>query len=230
MRRKLSIFLLVLLFLSFTTCSRIVNKFIADKNLTKVNDLWPDVPKMDGLASSEADLPVYIHLLMRTALNNLYRLNKEGEDKTPSKGDWAVFTTPKSPDDVKSFYSNERMTSFGQWEASQKSTCLDGKQYSFSGVACVFAKTVSNRGNGLLIVASQDDAKKQTTVFFVRVETDETPNANKPATTTPTPRGGIKPISWNAPYGIEKRPMPTSMNLDELLPTQVGPYSRALLE
>jgi len=185
---------------------------------------------MDGLASSEADLPIYIHLLMRTALNNLHRLNKEGEDKTPSKGDWAVFTTPKSPDDVKSFYSNERMTSFGQWDASQKSTCLDGKQYSFSGVACVFAKTVNNRGNGLLIVASQDDPKKQTTVFFVRVETDETPNANKPATATPTPRGEIKPISWNAPYGIEKRPMPTGMNLDELLPTQVGPYSRTLLE
>lgn len=230
MSRNLSISLLLVLLISLTSCSRIISKFIEDKNLTKVNDLWPDVPKMDTLASSEAELPVYIHVLMRTALNNLYRLNKQGEDKTPSKGDWAVFTTPKSPDDVRNFYSNERMTSFGQWDASQKSTCLDGKQYSFSGVACVFAKTVNNRGNGLLIVASQDEAKKQTTVFFVRVETDETSNANKPATGTPTPRGNIKPISWNAPYGIDKRPMPTGMNLDELLPTQVGPYSRTLLE
>jgi hypothetical protein len=225
------ILLLVVLLLSATSCSRIINKFTEDKNLTKVGDLWPDVPKMDGLASSEADLPIYIHVLLRTALNNLYRLDKEGEDKTPSKGDWAVFTTPKSADDVKNFYSNERMTSFGKWDASQKSTCLDGKQYGFSGVACVFGKTVNNRGNGLLIVASQDEKKKETTVFFVRVETDETPNANKPTdAASPTPRGEIKPISWNAPYGIEKRPRPAGLNFDELLPKQVGPYTRTLLE
>jgi len=230
MNRRLATILFFALLFSLTSCSRIVNKFIADKNLTKVNDLWPDVPKMDGLANSEAELPIFIHVLMRTALNNLYRLNKEGEDKTPAKGDWAVFTTPKSPDDVKSFYSNERMTSFGQWDASQKSTCLDGKQYNFSGAFCVFAKTVNNRGNGLMIVASQDEKKKETTVFFVRVETDETPNANKPPPASPTPRGNIKPVSWNAPYGIEKRPMPTGVNLDELLPTQVGPYTRTLLE
>ena len=231
MSRKLAIIFLLALVFSLASCSRIVNKFIEDKHLTKVNDLWPDVPKMEGLASSEADLPIYIHVLLRTALNNLYRLNKEGEDKTPSKGDWAVFTTPKSADDVKNFYSNERMTSFGKWDASQKSTCLDGKQYSFSGVACVFGKTVNNRGNGLLIVASQDEQKKETTVFFVRVETDETPNANKPTNAaSPTPRGEIKPISWDAPYGIEKRPMPSGLNLDELLPKQVGPYTRTLLE
>ena len=230
MRKLVAITLLLPLLLSITSCSRIINKFTEDKNLTKVGDLWPDVPKMDGLTSSEAELPVYIHLLMRTMLNNLYRLNKEGEDKTPAKGDWAVFTTTKSADDVKNFYSNERMTSFGQWDASQKSTCLDGKQHGFSGVACVFGKTVNNRGNGLLIVASQDEAKKQTNVFFVRVESDETANSNKPPSVPSAPRGEIKPLDWKAPYGIEKRPMPAGLDLDALLPKQVGPYTRTLLE
>ena len=223
--------LFLALLLSATSCRRIINKFTEDKNLKKVGELWGDVPRMDGMTDSEADLPVYIHLLMRTALNNLYRLNKEGEDKTPSTGDWAVFSTTKSADDVKNFYSNERMTSFGKWDPSRKSTCLDGKQYGFSGAFCVFGKTVNNRGNGLLIVASQDEKTKETTVFFVRVETDETPNANKPSNAaSPTPRGEIKPISWSAPYDIEKRPMPSGLNLDELLPKQVGPYVRALLE
>ena len=230
MRKLVAITLLLPLVLLVTSCSRIINKFTEDKNLTKVGDLWPDVPKMEGMTSTEAELPVYIHLLMRTMLNNLYRLNKEGEDKTPTKGDWAVFITPKSADDVKNFYSNERMTSFGQWDASQKSTCLDGKQYGFSGVACVFGKTVNNRGNGLLIVASQDEAKKQTNVFFVRVESDEAANTNKPPSAPSAPRGEIKPIDWNAPYGIEKRTMPTGLDLDALLPKQVGPYTRALLE
>ena len=55
---------------------------------------------------------------------------------------------------------------------------------------------------------------------------------NKQANTTPnaTSRREIKPLNGVAPYGIEKRPMPTGLNLDELLPKQVGPYTRMLLE
>lgn len=40
----------------------------------------------------------------------------------------------------------------------------------------------------------------------------------------------IKPLQGSAPYGVEKRPMPAGLNLDELLPKQVGPYARTLLE
>jgi hypothetical protein len=175
-------------------------------------------------------MPMFVKLLMRTALNNLYRLNKENEDRTPSKGDWAVFATTKLPEDVKNFYTNERMTSFGSWEASKNSTCLNGGDHGFSGVGCVFKKIANNRGIGLLIVAAQDEQKKQTNVFFVRVETDETPAANKPGNAAAIPKGPIKPLNGTAPYGIEKRPLPGGLNLDELLPKQVGPYTRTLLE
>ena len=40
----------------------------------------------------------------------------------------------------------------------------------------------------------------------------------------------IKPLPGSAPYGVEKRPLPVGLNLDELLPKQVGPYTRTLLE
>ena len=40
----------------------------------------------------------------------------------------------------------------------------------------------------------------------------------------------IKPLQGSAPYGVEKRPLPVGSNLDELLPKQVGPYTRTLLE
>jgi hypothetical protein len=40
----------------------------------------------------------------------------------------------------------------------------------------------------------------------------------------------IKPLKGSAPYGVEKRPMPVGANLDELLPKQIGPYTRTLLE
>lgn len=32
------------------------------------------------------------------------------------------------------------------------------------------------------------------------------------------------------PFNIDQRPMPTGLNLDQLLPKQVGPYTRVLLE
>ncbi|HEU0175051.1 MAG TPA: hypothetical protein VFV58_12400 [Blastocatellia bacterium] len=215
------------------SCSKIKTITGDYQNLKKVGDLWSDVPRMDGLGPSEAEMPIYVKLLMRTALNNLGRLNNENEDRTHSTGDWVVFTTAKLPEDVKNFYTNDRMTSFGGWDASKNSTCLNGSEYSFSGVGCVFGKNSNNRAIGLLIVAAQDEQKKQTTVFFVRVETDETPVANNQAVTAISPKaakGQIKTLNGTAPYGIEKRPMPAGLNLDELLPKQVGPYTRALIE
>ena len=40
----------------------------------------------------------------------------------------------------------------------------------------------------------------------------------------------IKPLKGSAPYAVEKRPMPEGVALDKLLPKQVGPYMRTLLE
>jgi hypothetical protein len=178
LRLILSLTLFVALLIATSSC-RVINTLTGnDPNLKKVGDLWSDVPRMDGLTSSEADMPVFVRLMMRTALNNLYRLNKEGEDKTPAKGDWAVFSTTKSADEVKNFYTNDRMTSFGNWEASKNSTCVDGKDQGFSGVACVFNKVQNNLGTGLLIVAVPHEQKKQTEVFFVRVESPETTSTN----------------------------------------------------
>jgi hypothetical protein len=233
MRKFVPAVLFGALLFAVASCNKIKTLTGADQNLKKVGDLWSDVPRMDGLASSEAEMPIYVKLLMRTTLNNLGRLNNANEDRTHSTGDWAVFTIVKQPNDVRNFYTNERMTSFGGWDASDKSTCLNGSQYSFSGVACVFNKNSNNRAIGLLIVAAQDEQKKQTTVFFVRVETDETPATNRNANTAHTPKaakGEIKPLNGTAPYGIEKRRMPAGLNLDDLLPKQVGPYTRTLIE
>lgn len=37
-------------------------------------------------------------------------------------------------------------------------------------------------------------------------------------------------LNGPAPYGIEKRPMPSGLDTDRLLPKQVGPYTRASVE
>jgi hypothetical protein len=220
------------LILAITSCRTIKTITGSDTELKKIGDLWSDVPRMEGLTSSEADLPMFVKLLMRTALNNLYRLNKEGENQTPATGDWAAFSTTKSAQDVQNYYSNERLTSFGNWDASKNSTCLNGKDQGFNGIACVFHKNANKKDIGLLVVAAQDDQKKQTNVFFVRVESPEsskgTPQTN--SNTSPSTSTEIKPLVGSAPYEIEKRPMPNGLNLDELLPKQVGPFSRTLVE
>jgi hypothetical protein len=151
-------------------------------DLQKTDELWSDVPRMDGLSPSEMELPLAIKILMRTVLNNLWRVNKEGEDKTPVSGDWIVFTTSSTPADVQSFYTNERMTSFGNWEPSKKSTCLDGKDKGFNGVLCVFQKTADNKEIQLAIIAMQDDKTKQTNIFYLRLEKDEDDAARNSAT------------------------------------------------
>ena len=231
MNRLLALISCSILLFAITSCRTIKTITGSDTELKKVGTLWSDVPKMEGLTSSESDMPLFVKLLMRTALNNLYRLNKEGEDKTPSTGDWAAFTTTQSPQDVQNFYSNDRMTSFANWDASKNSTCLNGKDQGFNGVACVFHKNANKKDIGLLVVAAQDDQKKQTNVFFVRVESPESSKGEaKPTANTPTPTAEIKPLNGSAPYGIEKRPMPNGLNLDELLPKQVGSYNRTLLE
>ena len=74
-----------------------------------------------------------------------------------------------------------QMTTFGNWEANKNSTCLDGKEQGFAGVMCVFGKTVNNKFIGLMIIATPDEKKKDTTLFFVRVEKEDNKqlNANK---------------------------------------------------
>ena len=205
-------------------------------DMPRASELWSDVPRMDGLSPSDIEPPLAIKLIMRTVLNNLWRLNKEGEDKTPVSGDWIAFTHSGPPSDVQNFYTNDRMTSFGNWEESKKSTCVDGKDKGIDGVLCVFQKVADKKQIGLAIIAGQDEKTKQTTVFFLRLEQDaDNTNSNsstmsKPTAAAPNTRGPITKLSGTAPYGIEKRPMPAGTDLDQLLPKQVGPYARVVLE
>jgi len=227
----LTLAILILVALSCNLADRFTP---GDDNFKRSSELWSDVPKMDGLTVSEMEMPFTIKVILRTVLNNLWRLNKEGEDKTPASGDWLVFTSAKTPADVQSFYTNDRMTSFGSWEPSKKSTCLEGKESGVNGALCVFEKVANGKTIDLAVIAMKDDSTKQTNIFFLRVEKDAQPGTANTSTATPTTEkkntGPITPLTGTAPYGIEKRPMPAGLDLNTLLPKQVGPYERVKLE
>jgi hypothetical protein len=231
MKNLQSVFAMVLIAFFVMSCG-IVQRFMPGGNegLSRTNALWPDVPKMDGLAASDLEMPFMVKLFMRTMLNNLYRLNKEGEDKTPVEGDWIVFSTSSSPADVQQFYTNERMTSFGNWEPSKNSTCFDGSDKGYPGIACVFEKIADGKQIELLILAGHDDEKKTTNVFYLRLEGPIDKDRKISRTAEKPGNDAIKKLDGKAPYGIESRPLPTGTDLDVLLPKQVGPYSRVILE
>ena len=60
MGRILATILLGALLFAVASC-RLVNTLTGnDQNLKKVGDLWKDVPRIDGLATSEAEMPLYV--------------------------------------------------------------------------------------------------------------------------------------------------------------------------
>lgn len=218
----------VLASLSCNIVDTVVNQAVnnaagGNENPNAVSQLWPDVPKMDGLTSSpDAELPPSLKVVMRTGVN----LMMKGLGEGGPEWDWIMFSTTKTSDDVKNFYTPERMAANG-WEKDQ-SACLSGSQSGIAqaGVFCAFTKHQGDKGVGVMIFAVPDDQTKQTIVLFTRMEGTETPTAQQAQPT----RGAITMLHGSAPYGIERRPMPNGLNLDQLLPKQVGPYTRVLIE
>lgn len=149
--------------------SSVTNSVTGGGTMTGVSDLWSDVPRMDGLTKSDLDFPLYAKVLMRTMMKQILG---GGTDS----GDWIVFTTDKTPEDVTAFYTNDLMAENG-WEASDTSTCLNGSAAGVTqvGAFCVFQKQTDAKYTGLMIIAGQDEKSKQTNVFFVRVEVVQTP-------------------------------------------------------
>ncbi len=184
MNRKLLVTAFAVPLLAILACNplgSVVDKVTGgDTNMKTVSQLWSDVPRMDGLTPSDMDMPLPIKLVMRTVIGNLGLLNKEGEDRTTGNIDWIVFTSAKTPTDVQSFYTNQRMKASG-WEVSKESTCVSGGEQGMAqiGVLCGFVKQSGNQETGLLIIAAPDDQTKQTDVFFLRLEVAGTPTPKK---------------------------------------------------
>jgi hypothetical protein len=194
-----------------------------NRSMKTVSELWSDVPKMDGLSPSELEMPIYVKVLMRTALNRI------GARDSKDTGDWIVLTTAKTTDDLKSFFTSERMAANG-WDKTDKSTCLNGSEEGVPqvGLFCVFKKSGGDKDVGLMIISSEDVKSSRLNVFFVRVEVTADPEIRQTVRGAPkmtdTPASGGAKVP--APYGIDHRPMPAGLDLDQLLPPQIGTYTR----
>ena len=127
-------------------------------------ELWPDVPKMEGMNAADLGLSLAAKLAIQAAFQGAI--------------DYVAFNTDKTAADVQAFYTAEKMTEAG-WQSDSNMGCIGDEQGGAAGLGllCFFAKDTDGKQEALAIVAATDDATKKTQVFFVRVDVSslETP-------------------------------------------------------
>jgi hypothetical protein len=146
-----------------------VEKELGANSGTKVAQLWSDVPRMDGMdESQQIEMPVGLKIIASKMLDGMMRGVNNGKDA--GHWDWAAFSVKgKTPADVQSFYTAERMTEHG-WKkeggCSNMPTGTGGDEASF----CGFTKEEGKKGTGLIMIAAEDKENQAVSIFIIRQE------------------------------------------------------------
>jgi hypothetical protein len=167
----------------------IAESLMGNRSGGTVSNLWPDVPSVDGATKAEITMPLAFRLMLQGAF-------KGGID-------YIAYTTSKTPDDVRGFYTVERMQANG-WKAADMSgsaqdqlSCVgDTSDGASAGALCLFAKQDGQQKPLLAIVVAQNEQTKQTEVFYARIDVSkfETP---EPAERRAAPAARVTPIPGN---------------------------------
>lgn len=157
-----------------------------------VSELWSDVPPLEGATKANLEIPLVFQLMIKTVA-------KSGVN-------YIAFTTPKTPDEVKSFYTAEVMQANG-WktvqmegnDASQQGCVADQADAASDGAFCLFSKEEGDQQTLLAIIIAQDEQPQQTSIFYARIE-----GSNIEIQLTPASQGAVptRPTSFIQPIDI----------------------------
>ena len=148
--------------LSMTSCGA-VDSLLGGSTAGTVTDLWSDVPPLDGATKANLQLPAASRLIIQAVFQG--------------KLEFISYTATRTPQDVQSFYTKERMQASG-WN-SDAGGCVDASSTGVANAAfCFFGKKEGSKDIGLAIVITQNEQKTQTQIFYARID----------VSTTPTPR------------------------------------------
>jgi hypothetical protein len=146
-------------------------KSYAEKELgtgsgSKVGQLWSDVPSMDGMDQSQnIELPMGLKIIAKKMLDGMMRGVNDGKDA--GHWDWAAFSVNnKTPNDVQTFYTAERMSQHG-WKSEGGCTNMSAGQ---DATFCAFSKQEGQKGTGLILISTFDKDTNATSMFFIRQE------------------------------------------------------------
>ena len=155
MRASASLLALILIFGVAISC-KLSEKLAGDKNAGTVSALWPDVPPFQGATKAEIEIPLGMRLLIR--------------GMTQGKVNFISFRTDKPAQEVKDFYSVERMKAVG-WIANDKGCTGDTEDTTNHGAMCLFSKKNNGKDEALAIIVAQDEKQPDTNIFYARIDT-----------------------------------------------------------
>ena len=151
----------------FTMGCGMINSLLGlNQSSGTVSELWPDVPPLEGATKADLEVPLAFQLMIRAL--------------TSSGVDYIAFTTPKTPDEVKSFYTAELMQANG-WQAvdmegsqtNQQSCVGDQSGEGNAGALCLFSKKEDDKDTLLAIIIAQGEQSQLTNVFYARIAASE---------------------------------------------------------
>ena len=154
MRSSISL-LVILLVLSVGLSCKLSERLMGDKNAGTVSNLWPDVPPFAGATKTDVEIPLGARLLLRTM--------------SQGKLNFISFRTDKPAQEVKDFYSKERMKTAG-WNADEKGCTGDTDDSKNHGAVCLFQRKDGDKQEGLAIIVAQDEKLPETNIFYARID------------------------------------------------------------
>jgi hypothetical protein len=150
--------LALFLVLGVAISCKLAERLGGDKNAGTVSELWPDVPPFQGATKTEIEIPLGMRLLIR--------------GMTQGKVNFISFRTDKTAQEVKDFYSNDRMKAAG-WAANDKGCTGDMEDKKNHGALCLFSRKDGGKEEGLAIVVAQDEKLPETNIFYARIDTTQ---------------------------------------------------------
>ena len=157
MRVKGSLLALVLVLGVGLSC-KLAERLSGDKNAGTVSTLWSDVPPFEGATKADLEIPLGARLIIRAMSQGTVN--------------FISFKTNKTAQDVKDFYTNDRMKNAG-WTPHDKGCIGDTEDTQNHGGICLFEKKAPDKQEMRAIVIAQDEKSPETNIFYARIDTTE---------------------------------------------------------
>lgn len=158
MKHKFMVLGLLVAALIFTSACGMVSSLLGGGSAGTVNDLWDDVPRMDGMTKADMDMPLAARLTLQAIMQG--RVN------------FIAYTTDATPQAVFDYYTADRMSAEG-WSAQEGMGCFSASESADEGTICVFTKDEDGKNEVLAIVSSPDTESNKTAIFFARIDATE---------------------------------------------------------
>ena len=153
-----SLLAIVLLFAVVVSC-RMAERFTGGSNSGPVSQLWPDVPPLAGAKKIDLQLPFAARVIIGTMVKG--------------KLSFIAFETSKPVQEVKDFYSRDRMATAG-WAPHDQGCMGDNEEAKGHGIVCLFTRKDQGKQEGLAIVMNQEQKSKSTNLIYARIDMTET--------------------------------------------------------